>query len=94
MLASNSTCAEEATLPLTSSARVIQLAERRLRSDSHLVLSNLSCDFRDGFLVLRGVLSTYYLKQLAQEVVADLAGAERIDNQIEVITPAVRSCWH
>ena len=39
-------------------------------------------------LVLRGCLPSYYLKQIAQEAVAALEGVERIDNQIQVVTPA------
>jgi osmotically-inducible protein OsmY len=44
----------------------------------------------DGVLVLRGCLPTYYLKQVAQEVVVSVQGVERIDNQIQVVTPAAR----
>lgn len=74
-------------------ARVTELAERRLRSHPHLVLQQVSCDYLDGVLVLRGCLPTYYLKQVAQESVAQLEAVEHIDNQIEVVTPAFRSRW-
>jgi len=47
----------------------------------------------DGVLVLRGCLPTYYLKQIAQEVVAYLEGVESVDNQIQIMTPAFRSGW-
>ncbi len=66
------------------------LAERRLRSHPYLALKNISCDWQDGVLVLRGCLPSYYLKQVAQEVVARLAGVEALDNQIQVVTPASR----
>jgi osmotically-inducible protein OsmY len=42
-------------------------------------------------LVLRGCLPSYYLKQLAQEVVAHLEGVEGVDNQIQVVPGAARS---
>ena len=71
-------------------ATVQELAERCLRSNPYLALKNLSCDQRGGVLVLHGSLPTYYLKQVAQEVVAQLEGIEGIDNQIEVVTPAFR----
>ena len=67
------------------------LAERSLRSNSYLALKNISCDLLDGVLVLRGCLPTYYLKQIAQEVVAHLEGVKRIENRIQVVTPAFPS---
>jgi osmotically-inducible protein OsmY len=62
-----------------------------LRSNPYLALKNVSCDYRDGVLILRGCLPSYYLKQIAQEAVASLEGVERIDNQIQVVTPACPS---
>ncbi len=72
-------------------ARMIELAERCLHSNPCLAMKNVSCDYHDGVLVLRGCLPTYYLKQLAQQVVVDLEGVERIDNQVEIVTPALLS---
>jgi hypothetical protein len=81
------------TLPPTDRASHIRgLAERCLRSHPNLALKNLSCDYGDGVLVLRGCLPTYYLKQLAQEAVGHLKGIKRIDNHIEVVAPPFRSC--
>jgi osmotically-inducible protein OsmY len=42
-------------------------------------------------LILRGCLPTYYLKQLAQQVVVGLEGVGHIDNQIQVVTAAILS---
>jgi osmotically-inducible protein OsmY len=63
------------------------LAERRLRSNPYLALKKVSCDSHEGVLILRGCVPSYYLKQIAQQAVASLEGVERIDNQIEVISP-------
>jgi hypothetical protein len=42
-------------------------------------------------LVLRGCLPTYFLKQMAQEVVAhQFHQIERLDNRIQVVGPAPR----
>ncbi len=60
-------------------------AENRLRCNSYLALKNVSCEYREGVLTLRGCLPSYYLKQMAQTAVARLDGVQRIDNQIEVI---------
>jgi len=60
-------------------------AEARLRSNSYLALKNISCEARGRLLILRGCLPSYYLKQVAQAVVAQIDGVERIDNLIEVL---------
>jgi osmotically-inducible protein OsmY len=62
------------------------LAEGSLRRNPYLALKGVTCDLHDGVLVLRGRLPSYHLKQVAQEAVASLAGVERIDNQIQVVT--------
>jgi len=36
-------------------------------------------------VVLTGIVSSYYLKQLAQETVLPLLGSRRLDNQVEVV---------
>jgi hypothetical protein len=71
-----------------SPARPEELAERCLRNHSYPALRNISCDFLNGTLALRGFVETYYLKQIAQEAVARLEGVEQ--NQIEVVSPACR----
>ena len=66
-------------------------AERGLRSSRYAALKHVSCDYLGGVLVLRGCLPTYYLKQIAQEVVAHQLGqAGRLENRIEVVRPAPR----
>jgi hypothetical protein len=59
-------------------------AGARLRASSYSALKNLSCQFQDGVLVLRGELGSYYLKQLAQVMIVGIVGIARIENQIEV----------
>ena len=61
-----------------------ELAERCLRSNSHLALKNISCHYQAGVLVLRGCLPTYYLKQLAQETVMPHLERRRLDNRVTV----------
>jgi osmotically-inducible protein OsmY len=71
-----------------SEAGIAELAESRLRSNSYLALKNVSCECQQGRLVLRGCLPTYYLKQLAQEVVARVDGVGQVVNQISVLESA------
>jgi osmotically-inducible protein OsmY len=62
-----------------------ELAERQLRSSPYLALRNVTCEARDGVVVLRGCLPTYYLKQMAQAVITRVEGVGQIVNEIEVV---------
>jgi len=48
-------------------------------------LHRLACDLEDGELVLRGIVCSYYLKQLAQEVALKVAGCRPLRNDVEVL---------
>jgi osmotically-inducible protein OsmY len=65
-------------------------AESCLRCNSYLALKNVSCEYHEGVLTLRGCLPSYYLKQMAQTAVARVAGVQRIVNEIEVIATTRR----
>jgi osmotically-inducible protein OsmY len=75
--------------PAPLARNVAERAESRLRAHSYLALQNVSCEYREGVLTLRGHLPTYYLKQVAQAAVGQLEGVQRVVNEIEV-TPPVR----
>jgi hypothetical protein len=91
MPALNPASDEAAPPSRTPRAALQELAEGCLRGTPYPALKAVSCDWRDGALVLRGCLPSYYLKRVAQEAVARLEGVERIDNQIQVVPPAPRS---
>ncbi|MEX0586673.1 MAG: BON domain-containing protein [Pirellulales bacterium] len=57
-----------------------------LGRDPHLARRDVRCDGQPGHLVLRGVVNSYYQKQMAQEIVRRLDRESVIDNQLEV-------CW-
>jgi osmotically-inducible protein OsmY len=40
--------------------------------------------YRDGVLIVRGSVPTFYLKQVLQHVLKGLEGVRRIDNQVTV----------
>jgi osmotically-inducible protein OsmY len=63
---------------------IVALAEARLHASPYHSLRTISCIYNDGHLVLRGCLSTFFQKQLAQTAVAHIKGVERVINQIEV----------
>jgi osmotically-inducible protein OsmY len=63
-------------------------AEDRLRRSGYLALRDVTCDSREGVVSLRGRLRSYYLKQLAQSLVASVEGVLQVHNHIEIIAPA------
>jgi osmotically-inducible protein OsmY len=63
-------------------------AERRFLDSPHVALRSILCEFHEGVLVLRGHVPSFYLKQLAQEMVRTVEGVERILNVVEVKRPA------
>ena len=79
--------ASVATPPPPRFLGIDRLAERRLRGSSFLALRNVCCEYHEGVMTLRGRLPTYYLKQIAQELVAEVEGVQKVFNRIEVVAP-------
>jgi osmotically-inducible protein OsmY len=47
-------------------------------------LARVTCELRAGMAILHGKVSSFYLKQLAQEVVKKVDGVELVVNQVDV----------
>lgn len=62
-------------------------AASRLRRSPYGELRHVACRFHEGILCLRGRVSSYYLKQIAQTLVLELDNVEAVNNQLEVIAP-------
>jgi osmotically-inducible protein OsmY len=92
MLAHETVAEGGAALLLTAARRAgpADLAERALRNSPYLALRNVTCEYQDGALTLRGHLPTYYLKQVAQAVVARVEGVRRVVNEVEVLCAGMR----
>ena len=65
-------------------------AQQRLRDSSYPGLRSISCAYECGMLVLSGRVRSYYLKQLAQSLVAGLQQVSRVSNRVEVVQPPER----
>ena len=66
-------------------------AQSRLRRSGYHELHLVSCEFHEGVLTLRGRVSSFHLKQVAQTLIRDLDGAEEVNNRLEVaVTPTPR----
>ena len=64
---------------------IAAIAEARFRANSHTALRGIACKSEQGVLVLEGHLSTFFQKQLAQEIVANIEGILQVVNHIEVV---------
>jgi len=51
----------------------------------HVGRRNLHCETLGGRVVLKGVVSTYFQKQMAQEALRHVEGVEQIENHLQVI---------
>jgi osmotically-inducible protein OsmY len=59
-------------------------AESRLHGSDRLELRQIRCEFHNCVLTLKGTVSSYEIRSVAQELIKDLKGIEIIDNQIIV----------
>lgn len=70
----------------TPSRQLADAAKKRLGTTPYSRIRGLTCECDErGVLYLRGRLSSFYQKQLAQEAVAGLPGVVGIVNQAEVV---------
>ena len=81
---------ESGPIPIPAAARPSAHFDPESATNAYLALKNISCEFRDGVLTLRGSLPSYYLKQVAQEAVVATEGVERVENHIEVASSICR----
>lgn len=59
-------------------------AWQRFSHSPYRELREVHCRSRDGVLVLEGEVSSFYLKQMAQEIARQIEGVEIIANWLEV----------
>ena len=72
----------------TPTSPIRRMAEERLRDSGYLALREVACIAHDDEVHLHGRLPSYFLKQLAQEIAAGVAGVRRVINRIDVCRPA------
>jgi hypothetical protein len=60
-------------------------ADRMLRQSPIPALRRLKVEETDSVVVLSGAVSSYYLKQLAQETIMPVLGTRRLLNQVTVL---------
>ena len=57
----------------------------RFESSSYVELRNVESIFRSGHLTLTGLVSTFYLKQLATALAGGVEVVDQIDNRLDVV---------
>jgi osmotically-inducible protein OsmY len=62
---------------------------RVLRATGYLPLRDLEIFAAEGFVILRGRVPSYYLKQVAQAAVLGLPGVDEVRNELDVISCGV-----
>ena len=55
-----------------------------LKQNPYLPGRQLDCEMAQGKVVLRGVVGTYYQKQMAQETLRCIEGVHQIENLLQV----------
>jgi len=55
-----------------------------LTTNPHVPFQNVSVEAADGRVVLKGSVSTFFQKQMAQEAIRRVDGVEQIDNLLQV----------
>ena len=58
---------------------------RTFNESGHSQLSNVACDCCEGRVVLTGRVTSYYLKQLAQEIVRKVDATATVENRLRVV---------
>ena len=75
--------------PLANDDELVQRVMEWLKTRLTNPVSNFRLSRRDDGLILRGVVRTYYAKQIVQEVVMDASGQVVLANDIQVQCGAV-----
>jgi hypothetical protein len=66
-------------------SHVASEAAHALKRSSHPALRRLSVQDSSGSLIISGKVTSYYLKQLAQETIMPVRGQLELVNQVDVV---------
>ncbi len=70
---------------LSSHPPIQDIIQSRLRSSPYPSVKRLKSSVKNGRVVLRGRVRSFYEKQIAQEAVAHLDGVEQVVNRVKVV---------
>jgi hypothetical protein len=70
---------------MISTSHVATQATHALRKSSHPALRALSVEGTEGNLIISGRVTSYYLKQLAQETIMSVREGMQLVNKVDVV---------
>jgi hypothetical protein len=59
-------------------------AMKLLQSSGYAALRRLQCEIKEGVVIVHGIVASYFLKQMAQAVIQQLDGIQKVTNLVEV----------
>lgn len=68
----------------TAADRLTQQLHNTLLQSPHVPRDGVWLENRQGHVVVRGAVDSYYQKQMAQEVLLRVEGVSALENQLEV----------
>jgi osmotically-inducible protein OsmY len=68
----------------TAESALDTLITSTIQKNPYLKSRNLRFETQDGRVVVRGIVHSYYHKQMAQEALRRLDGVDRVENHLEV----------
>ena len=68
----------------SDSADIAPLAQECLLASAYPTVRRLHCEYHEGILILKGSVTSYFQKQVAQEAVRKSPGVELIHNSVVV----------
>ncbi len=74
-----------AALRPATAGSLTEIAQARLAATSYQSLRALTCSSQTGVVAVRGEVSSYYLKQLAQTILRDIPGVREVQNHVQVV---------
>jgi BON domain len=69
---------------MSATIQMTSLVVQALRQSAHPVLRRLAVEESETTVVITGRVSTYYLKQLAQETIMTVCGSRDVVNRVHV----------
>jgi len=77
--------AMELEVAMNAPAQIAHQAAHALKKSSHPALRTLRVEGDEGKLIISGRVTSYYLKQLAQETIMSCREGMKLVNQIDVV---------
>ena len=65
--------------------QIIECVEQFLASRTKIGSQDIQSEFKEGMLLIRGNVPSYYSKQLAQEYARQIPGVEQVVNHLTVV---------